>query len=191
MAQWFWIWMITWVWESYSQDGCRVCSQLTTNEIVWKIRRSVWRCNTAIWVFAPFRYVDEIWIHHNAPDTNSSQNSGFLRANRRRRRPRCVCQSINPWLPFSRIHVVQFTCIAFKREEQSMVNIMPTYLTDLIMIWRKNDLIWPRQKVLSHQGNARVQTCLVSMVKFHELGCELLPHPLYSPDLAPSDYVLF
>jgi [histone H3]-lysine36 N-dimethyltransferase SETMAR len=25
----------------------------------------------------------------------------------------------------------------------------------------------------------------------HELGYELLPHPQYSPDLAPSDFLLF
>lgn len=29
------------------------------------------------------------------------------------------------------------------------------------------------------------------MAKIHELGYELLPHPPYSPDLAPSDYFLF
>ncbi|VDM13837.1 unnamed protein product [Wuchereria bancrofti] len=29
------------------------------------------------------------------------------------------------------------------------------------------------------------------MAKLHELGYELLPHPLYSPDLTPSDYFLF
>lgn len=29
------------------------------------------------------------------------------------------------------------------------------------------------------------------MKKFEELGYELLPHPPYSPDLAPSDYWLF
>jgi transposase len=27
--------------------------------------------------------------------------------------------------------------------------------------------------------------------KLHELGSELLPHPPYSPDLAPSDFFLF
>lgn len=29
------------------------------------------------------------------------------------------------------------------------------------------------------------------MAKLHELKFELLSHPLYSPDLAPSDYYLF
>ena len=29
------------------------------------------------------------------------------------------------------------------------------------------------------------------MAKFHELRYELLPHPPYSSDLAPSDYFLF
>ena len=67
-----------------------------------------------------------------------------------------------------------------------MANIMPTYWTDSIMHLVKN-------KVLFHQDSARVQvhTCLVSMVKFHELGYELLPHLPYSPDLASIDYFLF
>lgn len=31
----------------------------------------------------------------------------------------------------------------------------------------------------------------IILVKLHELGFELLSHPPYSPDLAPSDYLLF
>ena len=30
-----------------------------------------------------------------------------------------------------------------------------------------------------------------TVAKLNELGSELLPHPPYSPDLAPSDYWLF
>ena len=30
-----------------------------------------------------------------------------------------------------------------------------------------------------------------TMAKFNELGFELLPHPPYSPDLAPKDFFLF
>ncbi|KAG5323089.1 SETMR methyltransferase, partial [Pseudoatta argentina] len=42
-----------------------------------------------------------------------------------------------------------------------------------------------------HQDNARVHTCPAPMAKFNEFRYELLPHPAYSPDLAPCDYFLF
>ena len=48
-----------------------------------------------------------------------------------------------------------------------------------------------KKKVLFHQDNARVHTCVVVMAKIHELSYELLPHPPYSPDLSPCDYFLF
>lgn len=48
-----------------------------------------------------------------------------------------------------------------------------------------------KKKVLFHQDNAPCHKSIKTMAKFHELGFELLPHPPYSPDLAPSDYILF
>lgn len=48
-----------------------------------------------------------------------------------------------------------------------------------------------KKKVLFHQDNAPCHKSLKTMAKLHELGFELLPHPPYSPDLAPSDYFLF
>ena len=47
------------------------------------------------------------------------------------------------------------------------------------------------KKILFHQDSALAHTFAVSMVKGHELGLKLLPYPLYSPDLAPSDFFLF
>ena len=41
------------------------------------------------------------------------------------------------------------------------------------------------------QDNARIHTAKVSMNKLRELKWQLLPHPVYSPDLAPSDFHLF
>ena len=45
--------------------------------------------------------------------------------------------------------------------------------------------------VLLHQDNARVHTCKIAMDAVEQNGHELIPHPAYSPDLAPSDYFLF
>ncbi|XP_078671015.1 histone-lysine N-methyltransferase SETMAR-like [Branchiostoma floridae x Branchiostoma belcheri] len=45
--------------------------------------------------------------------------------------------------------------------------------------------------VLLLQGNAAVHTAQVSVAAANECGFELLPHPSYSPDLAPSDFYLF
>ena len=45
--------------------------------------------------------------------------------------------------------------------------------------------------VLLQQDNARVHTCKVAMDAVERNGYEWIPHPAYSPDLAPSDYFLF
>ena len=45
--------------------------------------------------------------------------------------------------------------------------------------------------VLLQQDNVRVHTCKVAMDAVERNGYELIPHPAYSPDLAPSDFFLF
>ena len=45
--------------------------------------------------------------------------------------------------------------------------------------------------VLLQQDNARVHTCKVAMDAVERNGNELIPHPAYSPDLAPRDFFLF
>ena len=45
--------------------------------------------------------------------------------------------------------------------------------------------------VLLQQDNARVHTCKVAMDAVEGNRYELIPHPAYSPDLAPSDFFLF
>ena len=45
--------------------------------------------------------------------------------------------------------------------------------------------------VLLQQENARVHTCKVAMDAVERNGYELIAHPVYSPDLPPSDFFLF
>jgi histone-lysine N-methyltransferase SETMAR len=46
-------------------------------------------------------------------------------------------------------------------------------------------------QVVFLQNNAKPHTTLLTRAKLDELGWEVLSHPPYSPDLAPSDYHLF
>ena len=48
-----------------------------------------------------------------------------------------------------------------------------------------------KKKVLFHQDHAPCHKSLATMDKLNELTFELLPHPPYSPDMAPSEYYLF
>ena len=48
-----------------------------------------------------------------------------------------------------------------------------------------------RKGFIFHQDNARPHTSLVTRKKLLELSWEVIPHPPYSPHLAPSNYHLF
>ena len=48
-----------------------------------------------------------------------------------------------------------------------------------------------RKGVILHQDNARPHTAKLTRDKLKSFGWEVLPHPSFSPDIAPSDYHLF
>lgn len=48
-----------------------------------------------------------------------------------------------------------------------------------------------RKGVILQHDNAKPHTSKMTQQKIRELGYEVLPHPPYSPDIAPSDYYLF
>ena len=56
---------------------------------------------------------------------------------------------------------------------------------------RKWSQMKKKKKVLFYQDNALCHKSIAMMAKLHEFHFELHPKPLYSPDLAPSDYWLF
>jgi histone-lysine N-methyltransferase SETMAR len=48
-----------------------------------------------------------------------------------------------------------------------------------------------RKGVVFHHDNAKPHTALVTKQKLKSFGWEVMQHPPYSPDIAPSDYHLF
>jgi histone-lysine N-methyltransferase SETMAR len=49
----------------------------------------------------------------------------------------------------------------------------------------------PRRKIILHHNNAWPHTACLTLEKVENIGWEVLPQPLYSPDMAPFDYHLF
>jgi [histone H3]-lysine36 N-dimethyltransferase SETMAR len=56
---------------------------------------------------------------------------------------------------------------------------------------RKRPELINRRGVMFHHDNARPHTSIATQQKLREFGWEVLMHPPYSPDLAPSDFHLF
>ncbi|CAK9809291.1 Histone-lysine N-methyltransferase SETMAR [Anthophora quadrimaculata] len=55
----------------------------------------------------------------------------------------------------------------------------------------KHPALVNRKNVILLHDNVRPHTARVTQEKILELGWSVLPQPLYSPDLAPTDYHLF
>ena len=66
------------------------------------------------------------------------------------------------------------------------------YCTQLEKMVLAHQSLRPKgSKLLLLHDNARPHTSLMTRQKLQALGVEVLPHPPYSPDLAPTDYHLF
>lgn len=60
-----------------------------------------------------------------------------------------------------------------------------------VAIQEKRPILANRKGIIFHHDNARPHTSMQTQKKLRELNWDLLIHPPYSPDLAPSDFHLF
>ena len=78
-----------------------------------------------------------------------------------------------------------------EREEHVTATSYCTVLRELRQEIRKKRPGLLRQGVLLLHDNARPHTAFTTQEKIQKMNWEVLPHPPYSPDLAPSDFHLF
>jgi histone-lysine N-methyltransferase SETMAR len=55
----------------------------------------------------------------------------------------------------------------------------------------RKDPVCKIKRIIFHQDSASTHKSVLAMGKLRDLHNELLQHPPYSPDLAPSDFCLF
>ncbi|XP_070851493.1 histone-lysine N-methyltransferase SETMAR-like [Drosophila suzukii] len=113
------------------------------------------------------RYVtmDETWIHHCTPESSRQSSEWVVAGESRPKRPK--------------------TQISADYLEKGKTINSEYYIK---LLDRPH---MAKKKPLFHQDNAPCHKSMATMVKLSELRFELLPHPPYSPDMAPSDYGLF
>ena len=134
---------------------------------------------------------DETWIHHFDPETKQ-QSKQWVR-----------CGS-PPLTKFKRTSSAQkvMASVFWNSEGVIMIDYLERghtvtgdyYAQELKQLRetiKKNRRGKLRSGVVMSQDNAPCHTCRVAMAAAKECGFEILPHPPYSPDLAPSDYYLF
>lgn len=135
--------------------------------------------------------VDETWVHHYTPETKMQSKQWTARGEPAPKKAKTVFSAGKVMATvFWDSHGVIF--IDYLQKGKTITGAYYASLLDKL----KAELVEKRphlqkKKILLHQDNAPSHTSVVAMAKIHELGFELLPHPPYSPDLAPSDFFLF
>lgn len=138
-----------------------------------------------------FVTVDETWIHHYTPESKQQSKQWTAPGENAPKKAKTV-------LSAGKVMATVFwdsqgiIFIDYLQKGQTITGAY--YVTLLDRLGEELRTKRPRlarKKVLFHQDNAPVHKSTVAMAKLHELGFGLLPHPPYSPDLAPSDFFLF
>jgi len=75
-------------------------------------------------------------------------------------------------------------------EKETTINSQ-RYIETLTALKRRSERIGIRNETLLQHDNARPHTSAATRDAIQRLEFSVLPHPPYSPDLAPSDFHLF
>ena len=133
--------------------------------------------------------MDETWIHHFTPESNQQSVEGTAAGESHLKWPKT--QTSASRVLASLFWDTQGSLFIDYLEKRTINSKFYTAL----LVRLKKEITKKRpqmkKKVLFHQDNPPCHKMIATMAKLHELRFELLHHPPYSPNLAPSDYWLF
>ena len=135
--------------------------------------------------------MNETWIHQFTPESKRASPDCRGKGESRPKRPKTqqsagkVMASV--FWDMHRILIIDFLPKGQTINSDYYVALLDR-LEDAI---KKKRPHMAKKKLLFQQDNAPVHKSMKTMVKLNDLRFELLPHPPYSPDLAPSDFYLF
>ncbi|XP_011863068.1 PREDICTED: histone-lysine N-methyltransferase SETMAR-like [Vollenhovia emeryi] len=115
---------------------------------------------------------NETWVHYHTPESNRQSAQWLESHESRSKRPKDQRS-------------------AGKKGRTVTGEYYATLLDKLNDEIKKKRPHMAMKKVLYHHDNTPAHTSLKAMIKLGQLRFELVAHPPYSPDLAPSDYYLF
>lgn len=138
-----------------------------------------------------FITTDETWVHHYTPETKQQSKQWRHSGSPPPKKAKAVA-SAGKVMASIFWDAKGILLIDYLPKGQTITGVYYASLLDKLK--QKVNEKRPglaKKKIIFHQDNARPHTSVIAMAKIHELGFDLLPHPPYSPDLAPSDYHLF
>lgn len=161
------------------------------------IRKNISTDNLALYRRNPneflrrFITVDETWIHHYTPE-NKEQSKQWVGKGEPTPKKAKTILSANKVMATVFWDARGIIYIDYLEKGKTITG---QYYAELLQrLKHEVQIKWPhlaKKKILFHHDNAPAHSSIVAMSKIHELKFELIPHPPYSPDLAPSDYYLF
>ena len=140
---------------------------------------------------ARFVTMDETWVHHFDPESKRQSMEWKHPGSPTPKKPKLAASAgkimASVFWDSEGIIMVDYLAKGDTVTSEYYVGLL-NRLREEIKTKRRGKL---RQTVLFLQDNAPVHKAARSMAAIHENGFEVLEHPPYSPDLAPSDFFLF
>ena len=135
--------------------------------------------------------VDETWVHYYEPE-NKAQSRQWVGPGSPRPKKFKTQPSAGKVMATVFWDAKGIIMLDFLPKRSTLTGVYYANLLDQLRTTIREKLRGKLSKgVLLQQDNARVHTCKVAMDAVERNGYELIPHPAYSPDLAPNDFFLF